>query len=610
MALMTYLLRDRHGTYYFRRVIPPELRPFMPAPWQGKANWKRSLKTKLPADAKVQAARALAECTADFQAAERGRRGEPVSIRDAVVLDAAMLAEIEAETLRELLARDAEERSEGDDRRHLQTPEERKAWPDLVPVAFGRKGMAEDHHVAYGHGVELLSAEYRKALSKSDPTIVAAELGTALRRRGLTAPLTPAEEHEGGLAVLRGHVRAYSAMLDRQRGEIVETPRPSAERGPRLSEAFAAWKEGASARGAKKPGDNTVREAEHAVRRFREWHGDLRLGDITREKARDFRDALARVPTRLKRHLLKLPLREVLKHPEAVGPAAYAGTINKSLLLISAIVSHAIRDGHLDRVPSFANPFAKGMKLSTDAREAENREVFGAGDIRAIFGSGVFTKGDRPTGGGEEAAFWLPLIALMTGARQGEIAQLRIGDLKSDPETGIWFFDISTEGGRSIKTASSRRKVPLHPALEGAGLLRYRQWLLDAGAALDGPLWPGIVSDAQGRRAGPWSKWFNRWLRDSAKVKEAGKVFHSFRHTFKRMARDAGLAEEMHDALTGHAGGGVGRSYGGGFGLAALAAAIAQLAPGDVVLGLKWEPGEKQPSHKRLLPRSTSSRGS
>lgn len=610
MALMTYLLRDRHGTYYFRRVIPPELRPFMPAPWLGKANWKRSLKTKLPADAKVRASRMLAECTADFQAGERRRRGEPVSTRDAVILDASMLTEIETDTFRELLARDAEERSEGDDRRHLQTPQEREAWPDLVPVSFGRKGMAEDHHVAYGDGVELLSADYRKALSRSDPAIVASELRATLRRRGLTAPLTPAEEHEAGLAVLRGHVRAYAAMLDRQRGEIVETPKPDAERGPRLSEAFAAWKEGGSAKGTKRPGDNTVREAQHAVRRFREWHGDIRLADITREKAREFRDALARVPTRLKRHLLKLPLRELLAHSEAIGPPAFAGTINKSLQLLSAIVTHAIRDGRMDRVAAFSNPFDKGMKLSVDAREVESREVFEAGDLRAIFGTRVFTERERPKGGGEEAAFWLPLIGHLTGARQGEIAQLRIGDVRRDPETGIWFFDISTEGGRSIKTASSRRRVPLHPVLEVAGLLRYRQWLLDAGSSLDGPLWPGIVSDAQGRRAGPWSKWFNRWLRNSAGVKDAGKVFHSFRHTFKRMARDAGLAEEMHDALTGHSGGGVGRSYGGGFGLSALAVAVAQLTPCDVVLGLNWEPGEKLPSHKRLLPRSVSSRGS
>lgn len=52
MALMRYVLKDRHGTYYFRRGIPLALRPFMLEPWTGKHEWKRSLKAKLPAEAK------------------------------------------------------------------------------------------------------------------------------------------------------------------------------------------------------------------------------------------------------------------------------------------------------------------------------------------------------------------------------------------------------------------------------------------------------------------------------------------------------------------------------------------------------------------------------
>jgi len=58
MALMTCLLKDRHGTYYFRRVIPAALRRFMSPPWTGKANFKRNLGTKKPAVAKVQASNA------------------------------------------------------------------------------------------------------------------------------------------------------------------------------------------------------------------------------------------------------------------------------------------------------------------------------------------------------------------------------------------------------------------------------------------------------------------------------------------------------------------------------------------------------------------------
>ena len=34
-----------------------------------------------------------------------------------------------------------------------------------------------------------------------------------------------------------------------------------------------------------------------------------------------------------------------------------------------------------------------------------------------IFNTPVFTKGERPEGGQGNAAFWLPLLALFTGAR-------------------------------------------------------------------------------------------------------------------------------------------------------------------------------------------------
>src|SRR5205807_2372739 len=107
---------------------------------------------------------------------------------------------------------------------------------------------------------------------------------------------------------------------------------------------------GGSARGAKQPGPNTVREAEHAVRRFREWHGDMRLGDIDKAKTREFRDAIARLPTRLTRDLRKAALRELLKRDLSHLPPVNARTVNKSLQLLSAIVAHAMREGAMDRM--------------------------------------------------------------------------------------------------------------------------------------------------------------------------------------------------------------------------------------------------------------------
>ncbi|WP_407942732.1 DUF6538 domain-containing protein [Methylobacterium ajmalii] len=74
---MTYRVQDRHGTYYFRRIVPKALRPFMPAPWTGKSAWTKSLGTKEQGKAKQPFARCLSDCEADFALAERAMRGEP-----------------------------------------------------------------------------------------------------------------------------------------------------------------------------------------------------------------------------------------------------------------------------------------------------------------------------------------------------------------------------------------------------------------------------------------------------------------------------------------------------------------------------------------------------
>jgi integrase len=498
--------------------------------------------------------------------------------------------ELHASVLADLLGLDESEREEGDERRHLQTPEERRAKFNLLtPIRHGNvRGMEEDHFIALGEDIEVGAGLARRAFARRRFEDFENTLRVYLFRRGMRADPSATWYQDALTVIAQANLEVHELMVEKQGGGDVPTPKPVASsKGPKLSEAYEKWKAGSPARGSKKPSERTLLEADYAVRRFKEMHGDIRLGAVTREKAREFRDALVKVPARLPKKLRQMPIRELLKAPDIEKlPPPHIGTINKTLTMLSAIVSHAEREGLMDVVPGFVNPFGKGLKLAVDERAAETREPFTAGDLKAIFSTPVFTSGQRPKGGGGEAAYWLPLIALLTGARQGEIAQLRVGDLKQDPETGIWFFDISTEGGRTIKTASSRRKVPLHPELERLGLLRYRQSLLRKGVSAQDPLWPDFKFDTKAGRAGPWSKWFNRYLRDKAGVVDGGKVFHSFRHTFKRMARDAGLSEEMHDALTGHTGGGVGRSYGGGFGLKVLAEAVWRLEVPAVIGGL------------------------
>jgi hypothetical protein len=182
MALMTYLIKDRHGTYYFRRVIPSALRPFMPPPFCEKANFKRSLETKRPALAKIEASKALRDCTVAFQYAERAMRGGPAKAMIDDEARSVAVEDIEADAIAMVLAADEAEREEGDDRRHLQTAEERKQWPDLVEVSR-RKVPLHPHLERVG----LL--RYRQSLIDRDRTL-RSRSGDLLQGR-------PASNHSG-----------------------------------------------------------------------------------------------------------------------------------------------------------------------------------------------------------------------------------------------------------------------------------------------------------------------------------------------------------------------------------------------------------------------------
>lgn len=588
MAALSYMQRRASGIYEFRKRLPEALAgKAVPAHMREdfgdlinastgrfKRELVRSLQTKDFKEAKRRDHRVALKAIRLFDDAVQAL-AQLAALQASPQLDLKQLGD---DVFAELLKADESERVEGDDRRYLQTPKDREKWPLLAEVPpAGQIGMSQDHFVAYGDLLPEFEAEYREAMARRDPSIVFAETNIALKQRGIYLSRSSHEFQSAALIVLAAHVRAYDAMNRRQRGELVQTPATVnlvAALGPRLSEAFSAWCEGDQAHNAKKPNNNSITEAKQAVRYFKELHGDLRLGEITRRKAREFRDAVAKVPKNLTEDLRSLPLPKLLERDLTSFAPREASTVNKIVQVLGGIVSRAARDGHLDDVQGFSNPFDQSIRYRIDSHEAR-RKLFDKADLRSIFSSPVYSSNARPAGGGGEAAFWFPLIALFSGMRLDEIAQLRIRDLMRDEETGRWAFDVDRTGDRRTKNTSSIRIVPLHKALEAIGLLDYREALLRSGAASESSLWPHVKANGARPRSAAWSKWFGRYLRSECLVEDEKKVFHTFRHQFKRMCRDALLPEELHDALTGHSNkNNVGRSYGKGYSLKPLVAAI------------------------------------
>ena len=331
-----------------------------------------------------------------------------------------------------------------------------------------------------------------------------------------------------------------------------QLPKADAPAGEPLSAIFEAWK------AEKKPPAKLVMEFGKGIRRFMELHGDVPAITISKAMIREFKAALQKLPAVRSGTQRNMKLQELLKalEKEPANKTLSVGSINKDLGSLSAVLAWAGKQGYFEANPMWSNPVS-GMKLEGGPDAEEERVCYDPADLKTIFTSPVYSEGARPRAAGGDAAKWLPLLGLFTGARLEELGQALVSDIRQ--EDGVVFLAITTEGGgKSLKTKTSRRVVPLHPWLIRLGFLAYVGERQKAG---DTHLFPDLKPDQFSKRTGNWSKWWGRYVRDIG-ITDSRKVFHSFRHGFKAACRAAEIEEEVHDAITGHAGGGVGRRYG------------------------------------------------
>lgn len=327
-----------------------------------------------------------------------------------------------------------------------------------------------------------------------------------------------------------------------------------------LQYAYDAWKS------VRNPSIQSATEWGRAVRLFTEFHGDIALQQITKQHVKEFREAIRKVPTRLKRTQLKATLPELVKLASAgklEGVPRTAGAVNKLVVALSAMF-----DVMCDEDVMKENP-AKGLLLKA---EDSNRLPYTIDDLNALFHSQIYAT--RFTANNlRPSRFWLPLMALYTGGRVGELSQARVEDIiiKGD----VAYLSINTQHeGKRLKTKSSRRDVPIHQQLINFGLLDYVAHAKKSGAV---QLFSDLTLTKHGAYAASFSNWFGRYCRDIG-LNDPNKVFHSFRHNFKDACRDAEIPKDVHDRLTGHASPDVGSSYGLGYSVEKLNQYVQRIA--------------------------------
>lgn len=139
----------------------------------------------------------------------------------------------------------------------------------------------------------------------------------------------------------------------------------------------------------------------------------------------------------------------------------------------------------------------------------------------------------------------MPWVCAYTGARVGEITQLRCQDFRE--EGGVPVFRIIPDAG-TVKTKRFR-DVPLHPHLVEMGFLGYV-------ATRSGTLFFNPARGRGGSAANPISKKVGErlaaWVRGLGITDVDVDPNHGWRHGFKTRGRRGGMRDSVLDAIQGY----------------------------------------------------------
>lgn len=556
---MTYLHKHpRNGGYWFRRGIPVRIQPIV-----GKGQtWSENLKTKDLREARARIVPVISRVDRAFEQAEAQLTGisQPIQESSAFEVISAIAKWKNAEINRRAnaqMSRFIMPREDFDHELYLigaegYGPEDLYESGDIVDASPSARREFFAWERANDDFVEKLLAEivaaYGLVIDRASDT-----RSTALHLiRDAWADAVKAEE--------RFQDADYSGLppLQEAVSEPRHAPTKSISTAPLISESFEVWATGGGVRGAKRPTDRTVIEARTSLRRFVELHGDLPIDMITKGHGREFRDALARLPSGLPKAVLSQPITNILNMDLSGYRQRSATTTNKLLNLLGAVLTRAEQDGHFDN-GRYSRPLS--LQLLTNDRDEANYQPFTTTEIKRLIASPVFSIGDRPVRGRGDTAKWAPLFALFQGARRAEVLQLYVRDIFADDDTGIWVAQINRDAGKSLKTASSVRTVPLHPTLLSMGFPAFVEARRrEAGEA--GSLWPGFEDrEKLHNTINRWGEWFSRYLAAHV-VSDPQKKFHSFRATYKRFGRAADVPMDILDRSVGHGDRSVSGRYG------------------------------------------------
>lgn len=324
------------------------------------------------------------------------------------------------------------------------------------------------------------------------------------------------------LALVNAQIDAYSLALEKaegkrntilqqQIGKRIEAAKPT----PRLSELWEVYRD-----------TNKVRWNEGSIERNQGLYfqivdilGDLELSALEDERqAVRLRDMLKLYPNgkEKSKSFGGKPFSPEMANHKDFKPLSISSQ-GKTIDLMSSMIKFALKNRK--RWGIDANVFA-GTQPKDHRPESTLRTEYEPAEIQAMI-EALKTVRVR----WEPERFWIPLLALYTGARQNELCQLRTADVTEIE--GVPYIEIchNPELHQSTKTKKNRT-CPIHPDLVALGFLEYCK------SQKHDRLWPNLKLN-NGKWQHEFSKWYCVTFRKKFCDPTVRKLdFHGLRHTF------------------------------------------------------------------------------
>jgi integrase len=202
-----------------------------------------------------------------------------------------------------------------------------------------------------------------------------------------------------------------------------------------------------------------------------------------------------------------------------------------------------------DKLPS--NP-AAGLTIKVGKRTKLRSLSFTDAEALAIVSAASQVQRDREQPQTAAAKRWVPWLCAYTGARVGEMAQLRKQDVRREGD--LWVLTVTPDAG-TVKTDEAR-EIVLHPHLIEQGFPEF------VAKSRPGHLFVRPAKD--GDVLGPLKGLKNRLQEFARAIVPDRRVDpnHGWRHRFRTAGMDAGIDTRILSAIDGHVEPGIAAKYG------------------------------------------------